>query len=210
MKLWSDTFSDGQNIPDRCALGRHHPEKHIVRSGNRNPHVGWGEMPIATQSLVLIAHDPDCPSAPDDVNQSGREVPASLLRIDFFHWVLVDLAPGSDPISEGEFTNGVTPKGKPGPDGPRSTRSGLNDYTGWFKGDPAMEGQYFGYDGPCPPWNDSIIHRYHFTMYALDVTRCPVEGTFTGHDVRKAIQGHVLEQATITATYTINPRAIPK
>ena len=32
-----------------------------------------------------------------------------------------------------------------------------------------MSGDYFGYDGPCPPWNDSIVHHYVFTVYALDV-----------------------------------------
>jgi phosphatidylethanolamine-binding protein (PEBP) family uncharacterized protein len=39
----------------------------------------------------VICHDPDVPSKGDDVNQEGRGVPASLPRVDFFHWVLVDL-----------------------------------------------------------------------------------------------------------------------
>ncbi|MBS1269164.1 MAG: hypothetical protein MAG794_00108 [Gammaproteobacteria bacterium] len=46
-----------------------------------------------------------------------------------------------------------------------------------------MEGQYFGYDEPAPPWNDSILHRYVFTLYALDIEQCPVEGAFGGDDV---------------------------
>ena len=49
---------------------------------------------------------------------------------------------------------GVTPRGKSGPDSAGGTRSGLNGYTEWFAGDADMGGQYFGYDGPCPPWND--------------------------------------------------------
>ena len=52
---------------------------------------------------------------------------------------------------------------------PRGARQGINDYTGWFAGDKDMAGNYFGYDGPCPPWNDEIPHRYVFTLYALDV-----------------------------------------
>jgi len=28
---------------------------------------------------------------------------------------------------------------------------GINDYTGWFAGDPEMAGNHGGYDGPCPP-----------------------------------------------------------
>ena len=69
-----------------------------------------------------------------------------------------------------------------------------------------MEGFYYGYDGPCPPWNDSIPHRYIFTLYAIDVDRCPVENTFTGDEVLQAIEGHVLEQASLQVTYSLNPR----
>jgi phosphatidylethanolamine-binding protein (PEBP) family uncharacterized protein len=71
-----------------------------------------------------------------------------------------------------------------------------------------MAGDYFGYDGPCPPWNDSIVHHYTFTLYALDVARCPVEGKFTGPEALAAIAGHILDQASITCTYSLNP-ALP-
>ena len=68
-----------------------------------------------------------------------------------------------------------------------------------------MAGDYFGYDGPCPPWNDELAHRYVFTVYALDVARLPVAGAFGGADVRKAVQGHILAQASITGRYALNP-----
>jgi hypothetical protein len=71
--------------------------------------------------------------------------------------------------------------------------------------DPEMAGDYFGYDGPCPPWNDERVHRYQFTLYATDLARCPVPERFTAADVRAAIAGHVLEQVTLTGTYTLNP-----
>ena len=58
------------------------------------------------------------------------------------------------------------------------TRQGINDYTGWFAGDKDMAGNYFGYDGPCPPWNDEILHHYVFTVYALDVPRLDIAGDF--------------------------------
>ena len=48
-------------------------------------------------------------------DQADREVPADLPRVDFFHWVLVDLPPGLHEIAEGEFSRGFTPRGKPGP-----------------------------------------------------------------------------------------------
>ena len=106
-------------------------------------------------------------------------MPASLPRVDFFHWVLIDLPPDTPPIARGEFSDGVTARGKPGPHAPRGARQGINDYTGWFAGDKDMAGNYFGYDGPCPPWNDAIPHRYVFTLYALDVARLAVAGIFT-------------------------------
>ena len=40
---------------------------------------------------------------------------------------------------------------------------------------------------------------------ALDVERCPVEGSFGGGQVREAIEAHVLGQASITGTYSLNP-----
>jgi Raf kinase inhibitor-like YbhB/YbcL family protein len=69
-----------------------------------------------------------------------------------------------------------------------------------------MAGDYFGYDGPCPPWNDAIVHHYVFTVYALDLDRLPIEGVFTGAQAIAAMQGHVVAQASITGTYTLNPR----
>ena len=68
-----------------------------------------------------------------------------------------------------------------------------------------MRGDYYGYDGPCPPWNDEIMHRYVFTLFALDVPVLNVEGRPTGQQVRAAIQGHVLAEASLTGIYTLNP-----
>ena len=45
-------------------------------------------------------------------------------------------------------------------------------------------------------------------MYALDVPRVEVEGDFTGNDVREALEGHVLAEASVVGTYTLNPRLI--
>jgi Raf kinase inhibitor-like YbhB/YbcL family protein len=134
-------------------------------------------------------------------------VPSDLPRADFSHWVLVDVAPDAT-IDPGAFSDGITAKGKDGPDGPQGTRQGINDYTSWFAGDADMAGDYYGYDGPCPPFNDSIVHHYEFTAYALDLDRLGVDGKFTAGDVKAAIEGHVLGQATITAKYKINQAAI--
>jgi hypothetical protein len=207
MKIWSDSFRDGAPIPPRYALGKPDPKAHATFSDNVSPHLAWSDLPAGTRSLALVCVDVDVPTVGDDVNQEGRIVPADLMRTDFYHWVIVDLDPASGPIAEGEFSRGVTPRGKSGPAAARGTRAGLNDYTGWFKGDADLEGQYFGYDGPWPPWNDSVVHHYHFRLYALDVPRCPVEGVFTGADAISAMAGHVLGEGFIVGTYAINPAA---
>ncbi len=205
MKLTSTSFGDDQPIPVEYVFCAPDVKMHCTLGANRNPQLSWSDVPAGTRSLVLICHDPDVPSKPDDVNQEGREIPALLPRVDFFHWVLVDLDPLQGSLAAGEFSSEVTPRGKGGPLGPRGTRQGINDYTGWFASDKDMNGNYFGYDGPCPPWNDSIKHHYVFTLYALDVAKCPVTGHFSGPDVRKAIAGHVLAEAKLTGIYTLNP-----
>jgi Raf kinase inhibitor-like YbhB/YbcL family protein len=205
MKLTSSSFENGNRIPGGYAFCVPDEARHATFGGNRNPHLAWEGAPEGTRSFAVICHDPDVPSRPDDVNQEGRTVPAALPRVDFFHWVLVDLPADRASIAEGEFSDGVTARGKDGPEAPGGARQGTNNYTQWFAGDADMEGDYFGYDGPCPPWNDEIVHHYHFTVYALDVEKLPLEGKFDGEAVREALAGRVLAEASITGTYTLNP-----
>lgn len=205
MKLTSSSFEDNAGIPPQYAFCAPDPKTRVTLSKNQNPHLAWTEVPMGTRSFAIVCHDPDVPSQGDDVNQEGRKVPKSLPRIDFFHWVLVDLPATAVGVTVGEFSSSVTARGKPGPEAPRGARQGINDYTGWFASDREMAGDYYGYDGPCPPWNDEIAHRYVFTVYALDLATLPVKGSFGGNDVRKAVQGHVLAQAAITGRYTLNP-----
>ena len=205
MKLTSTSFADGGVIPAEYAFCAPDPRTHATLSKNRNPQLSWTEAPSAVRSFALVCHDPDVPGSGDDVNQEGRTIASSLARVDFFHWVLADLPPSITTIDAGQFASSVTPRGKPGPQAPLGARQGINDYTGWFASDQEMAGDYYGYDGPCPPWNDERPHRYVFTVYALDVARLAVEGRFGGLDVRKAVEGHVLAQASITGRYTLNP-----
>jgi Raf kinase inhibitor-like YbhB/YbcL family protein len=80
----------------------------------------------------------------------------------------------------------------------------MNDYTGWFSGDPNMAGIYGGYDGPCPPWNDSIVHHYFFEVFALDVETLNLKGNFNGQDALQAMKGHILASASHMGTYSMN------
>lgn len=206
MRLWSHSFENDARIPGEFAFAVPDAAHHVRLSNNRNPHLAWDDVPEGTQSFVLICHDRDVPSRGDDVNQEGREIPASLPRVDFFHWTLVDIPPAVREIEAGSYSREVSPRGKGGPAAANGTRQGVNDYTQWFAGDHDMSGDYFGYDGPCPPWNDTIVHHYVFTLYALDVERLPLDGTFSGAQVRQALTGHVLAEASLTGTYSLNSR----
>ncbi len=205
MKLSSESFSDGQPIPERCAFCAPDAEQHARAGANLNPALSWNEVPEGTKSLVLICHDPDAPAKPTNVNTEGKTISSRRKRADFYHWLLVDIPAEAVGVQEGEFSDGVTPGGKSGPASARGTRQGINDYSQWFTGDEDMAGNYFGYDGPCPPWNDSIVHHYHFTLYALDFERCPVGGEFSSRAVLDAMQDHILETARLTGTYSLNP-----
>lgn len=217
MRLWSDSFRDGGAIPAEFAFGCPDPETHLRLSTNRNPHLAWDEVPNGTESLALFCFDIDVPSVGGDVNREGVEIPESLPRVDFFHWTLVDIPVAIRTIAPGRFSDMVTPRGKQGPDVPflvkngtlHQLRQGLNDYTGWFASDPAMAGEYFGYDGPCPPWNDLRLHHYIFRLYALDVARFPLEGKFTGAEARAAIRGHILDEAQIVGVYSTHSALAP-
>lgn len=205
MRVSSDSIRDGQTIDPRFALGKADPVDRATFSDNVSPRVAWQDLPVGTRSLVLIMVDPSAPAVRDDVNQPGRTVALEVPRSDFYHWVVIDIDPNLPGFREGEFSTEPVVGGKPGPAGPAGTRCGLNDYTGFLADNPQMVGRYHGYDGPFPPWNDELTHEYVLTVYATDLDRVPVEGSFTGPDVLAAIDGHVLDFASLTWYYRIAP-----
>jgi phosphatidylethanolamine-binding protein (PEBP) family uncharacterized protein len=70
-----------------------------------------------------------------------------------------------------------------------------------------MKGEYYGYDGPCPPWNDAIVHRYIFTVYALAIPSLEIKGPLTGASVRAALaSAPILGHASLTGLYSLNPK----
>jgi len=66
--------------------------------------------------------------------------------------------------------------------------SGTNDWT------------HSDYGGPCPPIGR---HRYFFKLYALDI-ELPDLGCPNKPTLEEAMQGHMIEQATMIATYRRN------
>jgi len=203
LQLRSDNFQNGQPIPPQFAFGKR--AKPVALSDNRSPHLAWKDAPLATRSFVLTCIDIDVPSKGDDVNQPGRTVPAALPRVEFVHWLMANIPAECGELAAGACSEGVVPHGKRAPYGPPGSVQGINDYTGWFAGDADMGGEYLGYDGPCPPWNDSLMHHYQFRIYALNVASLPLADGFTVAELRAAMEGHVLAEAVLTGTYTLNP-----
>jgi len=199
MRLHSESFQNAQPIPADFAMGR-------VEGfgGNRNPHLAWDEVPAGTRSFALLCIDPDAPTVPETVGRSDLQIPVEQPRGDFIHWVMVDIPAATRVIEAGSCSDGISARGKQTPPGPDGARQGLNDYTGWFAGDADMGGDYFGYDGPYPPFNDLRMHRYFFRLFALDVERLDVSGKFTAAQVLRAMHAHVLGEAVVHGTYTLN------
>jgi Raf kinase inhibitor-like YbhB/YbcL family protein len=206
MQLRSDNFENGQSIPAEFAFGKR--ANPFALSDNQSPHLAWKNAPLVARSFVLTCVDYDVPSRGDDVNKEGRTVSADLPRVEFVHWMMANIPAECGELGAGACSDQVTPRGKREPFGAPGSVQGVNDFTGWFSGDADMGGEYLGYDGPCPPWNDELLHHYHFKISALDVATLPLADGFTSEQLRAAMAGHVLEEAELIGTYSLNP-ALP-
>lgn len=198
MQLSSTSLVNGQPLDPRLAAGT--PDGF---SDNRNPQLAWTDVPAGTASFVVLCVDPDVPTVPSTVNRTDCTVPVDQPRCDFIHWIMVDVPASVREIAEGSCSDGFQAKGKQAPAGPAGARQGVNDYTGWFAGNPDMAGDYLGYDGPYPPFNDERVHRYFFRVFALDVASLDLPQRFTAADAHRAMHGHVLAEASLHGTYTL-------
>lgn len=205
MRVSSDSFANGSAIPPEFAFGQPGPDSPCVLSANRNPHLAWSDAPTGTRSFVVTCTDPDVPTVPETVNRDDVVVPVDQPRGQFVHWLLANLPAEQREIAAGTYSDGVTARGKRDAAPATGGLQGLNDYTGWFAGDTDMGGDYLGYDGPCPPWNDERLHHYHFRVFALDVAALALPINYTLADLNAAMDGHVLAEAELIGTYTLNP-----
>ncbi len=199
MRIHSGSFEHRQPIPVEFAMGQADGF-----APNRNPHLAWDDVPEGTRSFALLCIDPDAPTVPETVGRTDMDIPVEQPRGDFVHWAVVDIPADVREIAAGSCSDGIVARGKRRPPGLRGARQGLNDYTGWFAGDAGMGGDYFGYDGPYPPFNDLRTHRYFFRVFALDVARLEVPDRFTAGDALRAMQGHVLAEALVYGTYSLH------
>ncbi len=206
LSVTSTAFKDGQPIPARYAFCAPCAENHSKMSTNVSPQLSWSGAPSGTKSFAIICVDVDVPTIFDDVNSEERTIPADMPRQDFFHGLLVDVPASITSLAEGAESDGIVAGGK-NPGKVAHGVRGINDYTMFMASNPNMAGDYGAYDGPCPPWNDELLHHYEFRAYALDVATLGLDGggNFRGPDVMKALQGHILAEGKLVGTYTQNP-----
>ena len=92
------------------------------------------------------------------------------------HWVVWNISPEALKIFQ--YENSQTPEIE-------CNDKGINDF-----------GEV-GYGGPAPP---DKRHTYVFKLYALDSILDLPEGS-TKSELEKAMEGHIIEQTTLTGTY---------
>jgi len=181
------------------------PEKMDPTRYNVSPSVSWSRGPAGTRSYALIMTDLDVPKELSLINKPGVTIGTDTPRVPFIHWVLVDIPPSVTRLRKGEESEGFVLKGKPYGPTDHGIR-GANVYTFFYPKDSDLAGPRGGYDGPCPPKNDLVPHRYVTYVYALDVASLGLSGLFFGEDAQRAMQGHILASGEADASYSAAAR----
>lgn len=96
----------------------------------------------------------------------------------WIHWVMYNI-PGSESGLEEKIPGRLKLD--------NGTLQGINSF------------RWAGYGGPCPP--SGPAHRYIFKLYALD-TKLELKPGASKGDVLRAMQGHVLGEASLTGMFS--------
>jgi len=93
--LISPTFRHGSAIPAR----------YTCDGEDLSPALSWSDVPVGTQSLVLIVDEPDAPNP-------------KAPRTTWVHWVVYNMPPTLTSLTEGAGNNGL----------PKEASQGFNDW----------------------------------------------------------------------------------
>lgn len=129
------------------------PKKYTCDGSDLSPPLAWRGVPAEAEAVALVVDDPDAP------------------RGTFTHWVVLDMAPATNAVVEGE-----TPAG---------AKQANNS---------AGKASYFG---PCPP---SGTHHYRFTVYALSAKTGLADGAKLD-EALKAIDSKSIARGRLTGLY---------
>lgn len=101
----------------------------------------------------------------------------------WIHWLIWNIPPQAQTLQEGVPRLEELPQ-------PRGARQGRNSWPD----------DNLGWRGPAPPRGHGT-HHYHFRVYALD-TMLDVPPGADVKALRRAMRGHVLEEAEVVGTYS--------
>ena len=213
LKVKVDSIKSDGMIPDKYAFCAPMAQGHAGPGTDVSPPIFWSRGPRGTRSYAVILTDTDSPKENRDrMNKEGMTVPSTSARQTFYHWVIVDIPVTAQSLPEGNDSKSRVVHGKPATPAGIGVR-GLNTFTVVFAANDALKGNYYGYDGPCPPWNDENVHHYHFKVYALSVKNLGLPADFDGPAALAAMKDKVLAEGKLDAIYTTNPATgakIPK
>lgn len=205
LRVSVDSFKNGGMIPNKYAFCVPAAQGHTTGGPDISPSISWSKGPRRTKSYAIVLYDTDSPAEHREMmNKEGVTMTAAIKRHNFYHWVLVDIPPNIRSLKEGADSNARVVHGKPATPAAAGVR-GLNGYTKVTANNDAMKGQYYGYDGPCPPWNDEVAHHYHFTVYALSVKSLALPKDFDAAAALDAMKAKILAQGEELGLYTQNP-----
>jgi Raf kinase inhibitor-like YbhB/YbcL family protein len=205
LRVSVDTFTNGEMVPNKYAFCVPAARGHTAPGPNFSPSISWSRGPRGTKSYAIMLYDTDSPAEQrEKINKEGVALTSAIPRRTFFHWVLVDIPPAIRSLTEGEDSDARVVHGKPAKPAAVGVR-GLNDYTRVTADNDAMKGQYYGYDGPCPPWNDEVVHHYHFAVFALSVKSLDLPPAFDGGAALEVMKDKILAQGEVVGLYTQNP-----
>jgi Raf kinase inhibitor-like YbhB/YbcL family protein len=203
-----DSLKNGGVIPNQYRFCVPAEQGHAAAGPDKSPGMSWSNGPTGTKSYVITLTDIDnLAEQREKQNQEGMTVAASVARRTVFHWVLVDIPANVTSLPEGAESEGRVPHGKPQTPAKVGVR-GLNAFTMFMAANEQMKGQWFGYDGPCPAWNDELAHRNVFTVYALSVSSLNLSGAFDGSAAMAAMEGKVLAKGEVMGLASTNPSVI--
>jgi len=203
-----DSLKNGGVVPNQYRFCVPAEPGHVAPGPDKSPGMSWSNGPTGTKSYVITLTDIDnLAEQREKQNQEGMTVAASVARRTMFHWVLVDIPANVTSLSEGAESEGRVPHGKPQTPAKVGVR-GLNAFTIFMAANEQMKGQWFGYDGPCPAWNDELAHRNVFTVYALSVSSLNLSGAFDGFAAMAAMEGKVLAKGEVMGLASTNPSVI--
>jgi Raf kinase inhibitor-like YbhB/YbcL family protein len=206
LKVSVDSVKSGGMLANKYAFCMPAAQGHTTGGPNINPSIKWSKGPRGTKSYAIILYDTDAPAEQrEKMNKEGEMLTAAVKRRIFNHWILVDIPSDVRSIKEGAASHERVLRGKPATPAPAGGVNGLNDYTTATAANPAMKGNYYGYDGPCPPWNDENFHHYHFAVYALSVKTLGLPKDFDAAAAKEAMKGKILAEGELVTVYTQNP-----